>query len=105
MIVWFDLETTGLDFADDVVLEVAAIATDESLALESEPFHALIRPTPEGLGRLALNPIVALELVASGVWAGTGVLGPEAFDAVPFLDLLATPKPEGYGSPWGMEER
>ncbi|MBK8730671.1 MAG: saccharopine dehydrogenase NADP-binding domain-containing protein [Dermatophilaceae bacterium] len=53
----------------------------------------------------ALNPIVALELVASGVWAGTGVLGPEAFDAVPFLDLLATPKPEGYGSPWGMEER
>ena len=53
----------------------------------------------------ALNPIVALELVASGAWAGTGVLGPEAFDAVPFLDLLATPKPEGYGSPWGMEER
>ena len=30
---------------------------------------------------------------------------PEAFDAVPFLDLLAAPKPHGYGSPWGMEER
>jgi hypothetical protein len=34
-----------------------------------------------------------------------GVLGPEAFDAVPFLDLLAAPEPAGYGSPWGMDER
>ena len=23
----------------------------------------------------------------------------------PFLDLLAAPKPEGYGSPWGLEDR
>ena len=37
--------------------------------------------------------------------SGAGVLGPEAFDAVPFLDLLAAPKPEGYGSPWGIEDR
>jgi saccharopine dehydrogenase (NAD+, L-lysine forming) len=47
----------------------------------------------------AINPVVALELLASGVWAGAGVLGPEAFDAVPFLDLL-----RDYGSPWGMRE-
>ncbi|MBK8756294.1 MAG: saccharopine dehydrogenase NADP-binding domain-containing protein [Actinomycetales bacterium] len=53
----------------------------------------------------AVNPIVALELLASGVWAGVGVLGPEAFDAVPFLDLLSAPKPVGYGSPWGMDDR
>ena len=53
----------------------------------------------------AINPVVALELLATGVWAGTGVLGPEAFDAVPFLDLLAAPEPAGYGSPWGMQER
>ena len=53
----------------------------------------------------AVNPIVALELLARGTWAGQGILGPEAFDAVPFLDLLAAPRPEGYGSPWGMEER
>lgn len=69
MIVWFDLETTGLDFADDVVLEVAAIATDESLALESEPFHALIRPDAEGLGRLALTPVVAVMHANSGLLA------------------------------------
>ena len=37
----------------------------------------------------AVNPVVALELLATGTWSGTGVLGPEAFDAVPFLDLLA----------------
>jgi saccharopine dehydrogenase-like NADP-dependent oxidoreductase len=48
----------------------------------------------------AINPVVALELLSTGVWKGAGVLGPEAFDAVPFLDLLAD-----YGSPHGMEER
>ncbi len=42
----------------------------------------------------AVNPVVAMELMANGSWTGTGVLGPEAFDAVPFLDLLAA-----YGSP------
>ncbi|MGN7246694.1 saccharopine dehydrogenase family protein [Janibacter anophelis] len=49
----------------------------------------------------AINPVVALELLATGVWSGSGVKGPEAFDARPFLELLAG----DYGSPWGMEER
>jgi saccharopine dehydrogenase-like NADP-dependent oxidoreductase len=53
----------------------------------------------------AVNPVVALELLARGTWKGSGVLGPEAFDAVPFLELLAAPKPYGYGSPWGLEDR
>ncbi|MEV4479210.1 saccharopine dehydrogenase family protein [Micromonospora coxensis] len=48
----------------------------------------------------AVNPVVALELLATGAWSGTGVLGPEALPPRPFLDLLT-----GYGSPWGMEER
>ncbi|MFB9530021.1 saccharopine dehydrogenase family protein [Nonomuraea roseola] len=48
----------------------------------------------------AIHPVVALELVARGVWRGEGVLGPEAFDAVPFLDLLTE-----YGSPWGLREQ
>jgi saccharopine dehydrogenase (NAD+, L-lysine forming) len=47
----------------------------------------------------ALNPVVALELLASGTWQGHGVKGPEAFDAVPFLDLLGE-----YGSPHGTVE-
>ncbi|WP_157002298.1 saccharopine dehydrogenase family protein [Agromyces laixinhei] len=54
----------------------------------------------------ALNPVIALELLAGGVWAGRGVLGPEAFDAVPFLELMARPEAEGgYGQAWGMEDR
>jgi saccharopine dehydrogenase (NAD+, L-lysine forming) len=48
----------------------------------------------------AVNPVVALELLARGTWQGAGVLGPEAFDAVPFLDLLTE-----YGSPWGRRDR
>ena len=48
----------------------------------------------------AVNPVVAMELLAEGAWTGTGVLGPEAFDAVPFLDLLAD-----YGAPHGVDER
>ncbi|GBG40746.1 ATP-binding protein [Mycobacterium montefiorense] len=47
----------------------------------------------------AINPVVALELLASGTWRGSGVLGPEAFDSVPFLELLGA-----YGSPWGLQE-
>lgn len=54
----------------------------------------------------ALNPVVALELLANGTWSGTGVLGPEAFDAKPFLDLMALPIADGgYGQAWGMEDR
>jgi saccharopine dehydrogenase-like NADP-dependent oxidoreductase len=48
----------------------------------------------------AINPVVALELLANETWSGAGVLGPEAFPPDPFLDLLTE-----YGSPWGMEER
>ena len=47
----------------------------------------------------AVNPVVALELLARGTWSGAGVLGPEAFDAVPFLELLTE-----YGSPWGQRD-
>ena len=54
----------------------------------------------------AINPIIALELLASSVWSGAGVLGPEAFDAKPFLDLMAAPESEGgYGQHWGLQER
>jgi saccharopine dehydrogenase (NAD+, L-lysine forming) len=34
------------------------------------------------------NPVIAMELLASGAWSGAGVLGPEAFDPDPYLALL-----------------
>jgi saccharopine dehydrogenase-like NADP-dependent oxidoreductase len=48
----------------------------------------------------AINPVIALELLAAGTWSGSGVLGPEAFPPTPFLDKLVE-----YGSPWGVREQ
>jgi saccharopine dehydrogenase (NAD+, L-lysine forming) len=48
----------------------------------------------------AINPVIALELIETGAWHGTGILGPEALPAGPFLDLLGN-----SGSPWACEER
>ena len=48
----------------------------------------------------AVHPVVAVELVAEGVWSGAGVCGPEAFTADPFLDLLVE-----HGVPHAVEER
>ena len=45
----------------------------------------------------AINPVIALELLASGTWKGAGVLGPEAFPPQPFLDKMAE-----YGAPHGV---
>jgi saccharopine dehydrogenase-like NADP-dependent oxidoreductase len=47
----------------------------------------------------ALNPVAALELLASGEWSGIGVLGPEAFPPGPYLAKLAE-----LGSPHGIVE-
>jgi saccharopine dehydrogenase-like NADP-dependent oxidoreductase len=47
----------------------------------------------------AINPLIALELLAGGEWKGVGVLGPEAFPPQPFLDSLAE-----YGAPHGVLE-
>jgi saccharopine dehydrogenase (NAD+, L-lysine forming) len=48
----------------------------------------------------AINPVIALELLAEGSWRAAGVLGPEAFDSVPYLAKLAE-----LGSPHGISER
>jgi saccharopine dehydrogenase-like NADP-dependent oxidoreductase len=48
----------------------------------------------------AINPVIALELLASGAWSGAGVLGPEALPPAPFLQALAD-----FGSPHGLQER
>ncbi|MBL1118632.1 saccharopine dehydrogenase NADP-binding domain-containing protein [Streptomyces sp. 110] len=48
----------------------------------------------------AMNPVIALELLATGAWSGKGVLGPEALPPRPFLDLLTE-----YDAPWGLREQ
>jgi saccharopine dehydrogenase-like NADP-dependent oxidoreductase len=35
----------------------------------------------------AYNPVMAMELLAKGIWKGSGVLGPECFDPDPYIEL------------------
>jgi saccharopine dehydrogenase (NAD+, L-lysine-forming) len=51
------------------------------------------------LWQTAICPVVALELMSNGTWKGSGVRGPEAFDAAPYLNLLGE-----YGAHHGMVE-
>jgi saccharopine dehydrogenase (NAD+, L-lysine-forming) len=82
---------TGDDGAAREVYLYHVVDTEESWAKDRA--QAVVWQT-------ALNPVIALELLAGGAWSGIGVLGPEALDPHPFLDLLGE-----YGSPWAMEER
>jgi saccharopine dehydrogenase-like NADP-dependent oxidoreductase len=47
----------------------------------------------------AVHPVIAMGLLAEGIWQGAGVLGPEAFDPDPFIERLPD-----HGAPWGMRE-
>jgi saccharopine dehydrogenase-like NADP-dependent oxidoreductase len=47
----------------------------------------------------AVNPVIAMELLANGTWQGKGVLGPEAFDPNPFMALMGE-----YDFPYGVKE-
>jgi len=51
------------------------------------------------LWQTAICPVVALELLSNGSWNATGVRGPEAFPAEPFLNLLGD-----YGAHHGILE-
>lgn len=51
------------------------------------------------VAQTAFNAVLGWELLASGEWRGSGCLGPEAFDPLPFLSKMAD-----YGFPYGMME-
>lgn len=55
------------------------------------------------VAQTAFNPLIALELLATGVWQSAGVHGPEHFDAKPFLDLMSSSI--GYSERWVQQER
>jgi saccharopine dehydrogenase (NAD+, L-lysine-forming) len=82
---------TGKDGAARAVYLHHVVDNEEAMARDG--VQAVVWQT-------ALGPVAAMELLASGAWHGAGVLGPEAFDAVPFLDLLAD-----HGSPHRLDER
>ncbi len=51
------------------------------------------------LAQTAVHPVIAMELLAAGIWQGRGVLGPEAFDPDPYMARLGE-----YRFPYGMKE-
>jgi saccharopine dehydrogenase-like NADP-dependent oxidoreductase len=51
------------------------------------------------VAQTGFNPLIAWDLLQSGVWTGKGVMGPEAFDPVPFMEKMAD-----YGFPYGIKE-
>jgi len=49
------------------------------------------------VAQTAFCPVIAMDLIEHGVWTGQGVLGPEAFEPIPFMEKMAE-----YGFPYGM---
>ena len=51
------------------------------------------------VAQTAFNAVIGWELLNNGTWKATGVLGPEAFDPIPFMDKMAA-----YGFPYRIKE-
>jgi saccharopine dehydrogenase (NAD+, L-lysine-forming) len=51
------------------------------------------------VAQTAFNAVIGWELINSGIWSGAGVLGPESFDPIPFMERMS-----GYGFPYGIKE-
>lgn len=51
------------------------------------------------VAQTAFSAVIAMDLIEHGVWKGEGVLGPEAFEPVPFMEKMAD-----YGFPYGIKE-
>lgn len=51
------------------------------------------------VAQTAFNAVIGWDLLNSGVWKGIGVLGPESFNPVPFMQKMAD-----YGFPYGIKE-
>ncbi|HTX78694.1 MAG TPA: saccharopine dehydrogenase C-terminal domain-containing protein [Longilinea sp.] len=51
------------------------------------------------VAQTAFNAVIGWDLLEHGIWKGTGCLGPEAFDPVPFMNKMAE-----YGFPYGIKE-
>jgi saccharopine dehydrogenase-like NADP-dependent oxidoreductase len=49
------------------------------------------------VAQTAFTPVIAMDLIEHGVWVAVGVLGPEAFDPIPFMEKMAE-----YGFPYGV---
>jgi len=51
------------------------------------------------VAQTAFSAVIAMDLIEHGIWKGAGVLGPEAFEPMPFMEKMAE-----YGFPYGIKE-
>ena len=51
------------------------------------------------VAQTAFTPVIAMDLIEHGLWRGAGVLGPEAFDPIPFMEKMAE-----YDFPYVIKE-
>jgi oligoribonuclease len=65
MLVWMDLEMTGLDPTRDVIVEIATLVTDDDLAIVAEGPDLVLHATEDQLA--AMVPVVAEMHAASGL--------------------------------------
>lgn len=68
MIVWLDLETTGLDPKKHSILEIAMIATDDNFNQIDDPFTAVIQPLHLRGYEVADKYVLDMH-TKSGLWA------------------------------------
>jgi oligoribonuclease len=52
MLVWMDLEMTGLDPATDVIVEIATLVTDDELTIVAEGPDLVVHQPPEVMARM-----------------------------------------------------
>jgi oligoribonuclease len=65
MLVWMDLEMTGLDPASDVIVEIATIVTDDDLEIVAEGPDLVVNQPDEALA--AMDPVVVEMHMSSGL--------------------------------------
>lgn len=67
-------------------------STDNAFSMKKHALQAVAFQT--GVG-----PVIAMELLATGIWQAKGVVGPEALDPDPFLERMSA-----FDLPYGMVE-
>ncbi|MGC8626455.1 MAG: oligoribonuclease [Acidimicrobiales bacterium] len=109
MLVWMDLEMTGLDPARDVIVEIATLVTDDELDIVAEGPDLVIAAPSEALD--AMDHVVREMHTRSGlldaIAASTVTLGQAAQDTLRFVRQYV-PEPRTVplcGNSIGMDRR
>jgi oligoribonuclease len=94
MLVWMDLEMTGLDPTHDVIVEIATIVTDDELELIAEGPDLIVHATDEQIAQMV--PVVQEMHRASGLTEAIRASTTSLADAgAATLAFLAATVPKG----------